>query len=202
MAHIGGRHLLKLRVDALAGESLVVGRDYSFGKTLADRRGIRIHGVEQNLHGDGTSAMQIARVVVRNYKSGIEGSVGDHLAHFVDGQICAGGLEAFALCHVGDEFAALGSAAIVNHAELQIADSGVERETEKKQLQRRWQNQRHREALVAQNLAKFFADESPHAVAEKCLKFSHRLVFQLHSAHVPPGKDVKSGADSSDDKNF
>ena len=72
MAHIGGRDLLKLRVDALAGESLVVGRDYSFGKTLADRRGIGIHGVEQNLHGGGTSAMQIARVVVRNYKSGIE----------------------------------------------------------------------------------------------------------------------------------
>src|ERR1700691_4656498 len=103
LAHIWRSNLLEMRVNALAAERLVVRRDHALRVAFADRGRIRIHGVEQNLYGDGPAALQIARVVVGNHEPSIEFSARDQLAHFIYGEIIAGGLEALALGHVGDE---------------------------------------------------------------------------------------------------
>ncbi len=119
------------------------------------------------MHGGWPAALQIARIVIRDHKSGIEIAVRDLLAHFVYVEIGTSGPETLAFGHDRGKFAAFGSSAVVHHAEPEVADGGVEGEPKKKQLQSRRQDQGHGEPAVAQYLAKLFADQSPHAVTEK-----------------------------------
>ena len=184
-------------MNSFARERLVVGRDHAFRVSFADRGRVGIHGVQQHLHGGGPAALQIARVVVRDHKSGIQIAVRDLLAHFVHVEIGAGALEALAFGHGRDKFAAFGSSAVVHNAEPQVADGRVESESEKKQLQRGRQDQGHGQPAVPQDLAKFLADQSPHAVTEKCANLIHDLILQLHAPHVAPRDGVKKRADDA-----
>ena len=86
-AHVRRGDLLKPRVNSLARERLVVGRDHALRVSLADRCRVGIHGVQQHLHGGGPAALQIARVVVRDHEPGIQIAVRDFLAHFVHVEI-------------------------------------------------------------------------------------------------------------------
>ncbi len=62
---------------------------------LADRRGVGIHGVQQNLHCSRTPALQMTRVVVRNYEARIQITVRNFPAHFVRVEISCSSLKNF-----------------------------------------------------------------------------------------------------------
>src|SRR5207249_8502219 len=67
----------------------------------------------------------------------------------------------------GDQLTALERAALVDDAELEVPDAGVQREAEQQHLQRRRHDERDREPAVPSDLPQLLQGERPEAPAEE-----------------------------------
>ena len=165
-------------MDSLAGEPAVVTREDSFGVALRDRRGIGIHRVQQELHGDGAAALQVASVVVGNHHAGIELVAAEGITDLVDREVVARRLKALALGQSGNQLAALGGLAVVDHAQPDVRDGGAQSKAEQHQLQRGRKDQGDGQPAVAPNLAELLLHQGPHAVIENAFEESlHGYAF-------------------------
>jgi hypothetical protein len=79
----------------------------------------------------------------------------------------AGEPERLVLGDRGDQLPALQRAAVVDHAQAQVAHVGVEREAEEQHLEQGRHHQRHGEPAVAADLAQLLERERPEATAEE-----------------------------------
>ena len=136
----------------------------------ADGGGIGVGGVQQELDGGGALARQVARVVVGDDYAGIGVAAADRVAELVDGGVVAGKLKALALGQGGDQLAAFGRAAVVDHGEADIGDVGAEGKAEERELQDGRENERDLQAAVAADLVELLADEGAEAVVEEAVE--------------------------------
>src|ERR1035441_3282839 len=126
---------LDVDVDSLLRQAGVVALDDAEGVGAADGGGVGVGGVEEELDSGGALASEVAGVVVGDNDSGVGVATADGVTKLADGGVVAGKAKALALGEGGDEFAALGRAAVVDHGEANVGDGGAEREAEERELQ-------------------------------------------------------------------
>ena len=129
--------------------------------------GIGVGGVQQELDGGGAFAGEIAGIVVGNDHAGVGAASADCVAELVDGGVVARRSKALALGQGGDQFAALGRAAVVDHGEANVGHRCAEREAEQRELQDRREDQRDLQPAVAPNLVELLLDQGAEAVVEQ-----------------------------------
>ena len=165
-------------MDSLAGEPAVVTCENAFGVALRDRRGIGIHRVQQELHGDRAAALEVARVVVGNHHAGIQLVAAERVADLVDREVVARRLKALTLGQRGDQLAAFRGLAVVDHAQADVRDGGAQSKAEEHQLQRGREDQGDGQPAVAPNLAELLLHQRPDAIIENALEESlHGYAF-------------------------
>src|SRR5437016_2102043 len=84
-----GSDPLKISMQAGASESGVVGLKHTFRISLADRRRVRVHGVQQELHRGCAAPLQVAGVVVRDYYSCFDLPLAESIAKLRHGRVVA-----------------------------------------------------------------------------------------------------------------
>ena len=98
--------------------------------TLGDLRGVRVCGVEEHLDGGGPSARTPPGEVVGHHHPDVQPALGEVLPEQIRGRIGAGQAKRGILREHRDQLAALVRAALVDDAELQVPDVGVQGEAE------------------------------------------------------------------------
>jgi hypothetical protein len=107
-------------MNSLLPQSRVVSLDHAFRISAADRGGVCIRGVQQELNGGLAIARQVPRIVVRNHHSGVGFALADRISKLVDRGIVAREAEALALGQRRNQLPALGRPAIVDDSETNV----------------------------------------------------------------------------------
>ena len=182
----------RTNMNPLPPQPAVVALDHALRIGLADRRGIGIHGVQQELKRGRALPRQIPRIVVRNHHSSVNARLADGIPKLVDGGVVARQAKALTLRHGRNQLTAFGRAAVIHHTKTNIGYRGTQRKPQEHELHDGREDQGDYHFAVMANLGELLLDQGAKAIIEQIFpKPRHRSGLNLHPSHAVPANSVE-----------
>ena len=188
-------------MNSLAFQSRIESLNYAFCISAANRRGVCVGGVQQELNSRMAIPEQIPRVVVRNDHSSVGFALADCVSKLVDRGIIAREAETLALGERRDQLPALGRPAIIDDSETHVRYRRAQGKPHQSQLHDGQDGETEHEFAVMASLGEFFPDQCAHTIIEQIVpELCHDLGLHLHPSHAEPCQAVEDASNQSDDQ--